>query len=72
MTKPTDITQATRRKFLAGAAGFVAASATPAHADNAKNLPPNVADWTRNLGDGVGVRPYGHPSQYEKDVHAAA
>ena len=40
----------------------------PALADNAKNLPPNVPDWTRQLGDGVGVRPYGHPSKFEKDV----
>ena len=36
--------------------------------DNAKNLPPNVADWTRQLGEGVGVRGYGNPSKYEKDV----
>ena len=28
----------------------------------------NVPDWTRTLGDGVGVRPYGHPSKFEKDV----
>ena len=60
---------ASRRKFLTGAAGLVAAGATrPALADNAKNLPPNVPDWTRQLGDGVGVRPYGHPSKFEKDV----
>ncbi len=44
------------------------AGAPSALADNAKNLPPNVPDWTRNLGDGVGVRPYGHPSKYEKEV----
>ena len=43
-------------------------AATGALADNAKNLPPNVADWTRTLGDGVGVRAYGNPSKYEKDV----
>ncbi len=60
---------ASRRKFLTGAAGLVAAGATrPALADNAKNLPPNVPDWTRQLGDGVGARPYGHPSKFEKDV----
>ena len=34
----------------------------------AKNLPPNIADWTRQLGEGVGVRAYGNPSKYEKDV----
>ncbi|HEY1309727.1 MAG TPA: sulfite dehydrogenase [Pseudolabrys sp.] len=68
MKKPPETAHASRRKFLVGASGFAAASATSARADNTKNLPPNVADWTRNLGDGVGVRPYGHPSQYEKDV----
>ena len=70
MTEPTDNTRATRRRFLAGAAGLAAAGASRAAAlaDNAKNLPPNVADWTRTLGDGVGVRAYGNPSKFEKDV----
>ena len=74
MTEPTDKTKASRRRFLAGAAGLAAAGASlrAALADNAKdlakNLPPNVPDWTRNLGDGVGVRAYGNPSKYEKDV----
>ncbi len=69
MKNPTDEGRASRRRFLAGAAGLaVAGAGGRALAGNAKNLPPNVADWTRNLGDGVGVRPYGHPSQYEKEV----
>src|SRR5476649_1408720 len=75
MTEPTDKTRASRRRFLTGAAGLsvtslAAAGATvrPSFADNSKNLPPNVADWTRTLGDGVGVRAYGQPSKYEKDV----
>src|SRR5664279_2957578 len=69
MTEPTDKTQASRRRFLTGAAGLAAASASGrALADNAKNLPPNVADWTRALGEGVGQRAYGNPSKYEKDV----
>ena len=29
---------------------------------------PTLPDWTRQLGDGVGVRAYGNPSKYEKDV----
>jgi len=66
MTEPTD-TRATRRRFLSGAAGL-AAGASAARADNVKNLPPNVADWTRQLGEGVGVRAYGNPSKYEKQV----
>ncbi len=44
MTEPTDETKASRRRFLAGAAGLAAAGASvrAALADNAKNLPPNV------------------------------
>src|SRR5690348_17581792 len=68
MTDPTDKDGATRRRFLAGAAGLAAAGATGARAENAKNLPPNVPGWTRQLGDGVGVRAYGNPSKYEKEV----
>ena len=68
MTEPTDRARATRRRFLAGAAGLAASGATTTRADNAKNLPPNVADWTRQLGEGVGVRAYGNPSKYERDV----
>ena len=64
----TDNTPTTRRRFLGGAAGLAAAGVTAARADNAKNLPPNVASWTRQLGEGVGVRAYGVPSKYEKDV----
>ena len=68
MKKPIDTKSATRRGFLAGAAGFAAAGATGARAENAKNLPPNVPGWTRQLGDGVGVRAYGNPSKFEKEV----
>lgn len=69
MSEPSDPKRTSRRRFLAGAAGLAAGAATPgALADNAKNLPPNVADWTRALGDGVAVRAYGNPSQHEKHV----
>jgi len=68
MTDPIDTGRATRRHFLAGAAGLAATGVNAAHAENPKNLPPNVADWTRQLGEGVGVRGYGNPSKYEKDV----
>jgi len=46
MTKPTDKTRASRRRFLVGAAGLAAAGASmrAALADNANNLPPNVPD----------------------------
>lgn len=66
---PSDTsTRPSRRRFLAGAAGLaVTGAAGAARADNA-NLPPNVATWSKTLGDGVGVRPYGHPSPFEKEV----
>jgi sulfane dehydrogenase subunit SoxC len=65
-----------RRRFLTGAAGLSAAAlagdraiaGNAAVAGNPKNLPPNVPEWTRQLGDGVAVRPYGKPSQYEAHV----
>ena len=68
MTNQDDKEGPTRRRFLAGAAGLAAAGASGARAENAKNLPPNVPGWTRQLGDGVGVRAYGNPSKYEMDV----
>src|SRR6266704_139460 len=65
-----------RRRFLTSAAGLSGAALTgraalagnAAVAGNPKNLPPNVPDWTRQLGDGVATRPYGKPSQYESHV----
>jgi sulfane dehydrogenase subunit SoxC len=59
-----------RRRFLTGAAGLSGAALTGSAAltGNQKNLPPNVPDWTRQLGDGVASRPYGKPSQYEAHV----
>jgi hypothetical protein len=47
MADPNDAAGATRRRFIVGAAGLAAGSAVDARADNAKNLPPNIADWTR-------------------------
>jgi len=58
-----------RRRFLAGAAGLTGAALTgSAQAGNPKNLPPNVPEWTRVLGDGVVARPYGVPSKHEAHV----
>src|SRR3954469_11238795 len=58
-----------RRRFLTAAAGLSgAALGGQGGAGNPNNLPPNVPDWTRQLGDGVAVRPYGKPSQYEAHV----
>ena len=68
MTDSNDEARTSRRRFLAGAAGLAAAGATGSALANDKNLPPNVAGWSKHLGDGVAVRPYGHPSKFEKDV----
>lgn len=58
-----------RRRFLATASGLVAAGvASPVIAQESKALPPNVADWTKALGEGVVAHPYGSPSKFEKHV----
>ena len=59
----------TRRRLLTAAAGAGAALVGgSAVAGNPKNLPPNVPDWSRQLGDGVATRPYGKPSKHEAHV----
>jgi sulfane dehydrogenase subunit SoxC len=66
----SDDTRPTRRRFIITSAGLVAAGAgaQSAFAENPKNQPPNIANWTRTPGDGVAVRPYGQPSKFEKDI----
>ncbi len=72
MTDPTDPKLlASRRGFLTGAAGLGGAAllgAPNALAGDPQNLPPNIPDWTRTLGDGVAVRAYGKPSKHEANV----
>jgi len=68
MNESDSPSRTSRRRFLAGAAGLAAAGAAGAARADDANLPPNVASWSKTLGDGVGVRPYGHPSKFEKDV----
>jgi sulfane dehydrogenase subunit SoxC len=66
-----DSPQQSRRSFLAAGAGVAASVlAKPALAGggNPANQPPNVPEWTKSLGEGVAVRPYGKPSKFEKDV----
>ncbi|CAL8981649.1 Sulfoxide reductase catalytic subunit YedY [Rhodoplanes serenus] len=52
---------------VAGATGATEV-ARAAEGGNPANLPPNVADWSKVLGDGVAVRPYGKPSKHEAHV----
>ncbi|MCB1438236.1 MAG: sulfite dehydrogenase [Nitratireductor sp.] len=50
------------------AAGLAARGAGAAISQHADPLITDVQDWNRYPGDGVDARPYGLPSQYEKDV----
>ena len=63
---------ASRRKVLkaglaAGSAAAVTALAETAHASD-DPLITEVQDWNRKLGEGVGARPYGAPSPFERNV----
>ncbi len=63
-----------RRAFLkaglaSGAAAVSGAAVAGPQSGNPANQPPNVPDWTRSLGDGVAVRPYGKPSKFEAQCH---
>jgi sulfane dehydrogenase subunit SoxC len=62
-----------RRTFLTN--GLAAGGAVVAGAGIARgaesdpaNLPPNVPDWSRYLGEGTDSRPYGTPSEFESQV----
>jgi sulfane dehydrogenase subunit SoxC len=64
-----------RRAFLrragalaggAAAAGFASPDATAQ--DLARNLPPNVPEWSQALGAPILASPYGVPSKYEVNV----
>lgn len=61
-----------RRSLLKAsiAAGGVAALGGPALATggDGANRAPNVAEWSRVLGQGVDARPYGKPSKHEAHV----
>ena len=35
---------------------------------NPNNLPPNLPEWTPDLGAGVDENPYGSPSEFESNV----
>ncbi len=72
MLRSSDKAGMSRRRLLksvAASGGVIAAGAFDGQARaNGENLPPNVADWSKYLGDGVDARPYGMPAEYEKDV----
>src|SRR5215510_16478007 len=74
MNKNNDPTPAPSRRAVlrAGLAGGAAALAAPVAGaqaqSNPTNLPPNVADWTKMLGEGVAARTYGRPAKTEAHV----
>ncbi len=61
-----------RRTLLASAAaGSVALTAgvrSAGAAGNPENLPPNIPDWSKSLGEGVDARAYGAPAEFEKET----
>ena len=61
-----------RRELLAGSAslGAIALSSKVGYSKetNPNNLPPNVPEWTGELGEGVDANPYGMPSEFENNV----
>ena len=63
---------ATRRQFLSAAVGggaaLTAQSVLPASAAETEGQPPEVADSSRYLGEGVDAYPYGQPSKFESHV----
>ena len=58
----------TRRKLLQGAAVLGVGATARADDEFAKNLPPNVPEWSRTLGAPILASPYGVPSKFEANV----
>ena len=63
-----------RRELLAGTTslGAMALASKNVFSEEAKsnNLPPNLPEWTSELGEGVDANPYGMPSEFEKRKYA--
>ena len=61
-----------RRQLLVGTASLSAIALTSrisnSQETNPNNLPPNVPEWTSELGVGVDANPYGMPSEFENNV----
>ncbi|MFA5899068.1 MAG: sulfite dehydrogenase [Hyphomicrobium sp.] len=75
--KKTDTVARSRRQFLkaagvataaAAAGGGAALGQTLGGTPKPEELPPNIPDWSRYLGEGVADRPYGKPSKFEANV----
>ena len=61
-----------RRSLLGGATALgslaITSKAFSQTQANPDNLPPNLPEWTPDLGPGVDVNPYGVPSKFEENV----
>jgi len=73
MTEAVDRSSKSRRRFLQGVAGGVAAGALAGDAiaqtsKGTENVPPNIPEWMKTPGDPAGSQSYGTPSEYEKNV----
>jgi sulfane dehydrogenase subunit SoxC len=69
-TKSSD-TSETRRSFLKGSVatgGAIVAGAVAARAASPDKAITEPQEWSQLLGDGVDARPYGKPSEFEKNV----
>lgn len=62
------MSQPARRAFLTGGLTVAGALLATGSRADVSALPPNVPTWTRSLGAGVGVHPYGVPSRHEAHV----
>jgi len=73
MTKEEEGKKGINRRRLLGGATAISALAMSSKVfgqsqSNPNNLPPNLPEWTPDLGPGVDVNPYGMPSRFEEHV----
>ncbi len=57
-----------RRRFLKGGLALAGAAVASTASADTRFAPPEVPPWTKSLGAGVGVNPYGSPSPHEAHV----
>ncbi len=68
MTSRREFLKRTARTGMGVAAGALAPAAPHAQEGRTGNLPPNVPSWMKEQGAAVNARPYGLPSEFEKQV----